>query len=89
MYGSTGASLMTEYSTNDLSEDIIAKALRRPVIITRRNKPLLVLLNIDAYRRLLAKADGRTVGRLETMPDDLFEEMKEAVGAYERECDET
>ncbi|MBB6219631.1 prevent-host-death family protein [Rhizobium leguminosarum] len=37
------------YSTSDLSRksgDIIAEALRHPVIITQRNKPRLVLLNI-------------------------------------------
>lgn len=83
---------MTEYSTSDLSRksgDIIAEALRRPVTITQRNKPRLVLLSIEDYRRLTARADTRRVGRLETMPDDLFEEIKEAVDAYERESDET
>lgn len=80
------------YSTSDLSRksgDIIAEALRRPVTITQRNKPRLVLLSIEDYRRLTAKADTRKVGRLETMPDDLFEEVEEAVNAYERESDET
>jgi prevent-host-death family protein len=79
---------MTNYSTSDLSRksgDIIAEALRRPVTITQRNKPRLVLLSIEAYRRLVARADTRKAGRLETMPDDLFEEIKEAVSAYERE----
>jgi len=83
---------MTQYSTSDLSRksgDIIAEALRRPVTITQRNKPRLVLLSIEDYRRLTAKADTRKVGRLETMPDDLFEEVEEAVNAYERESDET
>ena len=27
-------------------------------------------------------------GRIETMPDDLFEDVKEAIDAYERETDE-
>lgn len=83
---------MTEYSTSDLSRrsgDIIAEALRRPVTITQRNKPRLVLLSIEDYRRLTAKADTRKAGRLETMPDDLFEDVKEAVSIYERESDET
>ncbi len=35
-----------------------------------------------------ASADTRKVGRLETMPDDLFEEFKQAVDAYERDSDE-
>jgi prevent-host-death family protein len=83
---------MTEYSTSDLSRksgDIIAEALRRPVTITQRNKPRLVLLSIEDYRRLTAKADTRKTGRLETMPDDLFEGVKDAVTAYEQDGDET
>jgi prevent-host-death family protein len=83
---------MTKYSTSDLSRksgDIIAEALRRPVTITQRNKPRLVLLSIEDYRRLTARADTRTVGRLQTMPDELFEDVKRAVDAYEREGDDT
>jgi prevent-host-death family protein len=83
---------MTEYSTSDLSRksgDIIAEALRRPVTITQRNKPRLVLLSIEDYRRLVTKADARSAGRLETMPEDLFEGVKEAINAYEQEVDET
>ena len=81
---------MTTYSTSDLSRksgDIIAEALRRPVTITQRNKPRLVLLSIEDYRRLTARADTRKAGRLETMPGDLFEEVKKAVDVYERETD--
>jgi prevent-host-death family protein len=91
-YSNNGARSMTEYSTSDLSRksgDIIAEALRRPVTITQRNKPRLVLLSIEDYRRLIAKADTRKAGRLETMPDDLFEDLKEAVIGYEEEGDET
>jgi prevent-host-death family protein len=83
---------MTKYSTSDLSRksgDIIAEALRRPVTITQRNKPRLVLLNIEDYRKLTARADTRKAGRLETMPDDLFEGVKDAIGAYEQEGEET
>jgi prevent-host-death family protein len=83
---------MTEYSTSDLSRksgDIIAAALRRPVTITQRNKPRLVLMSIEDYRRLTAKADKRKAGRLETMPDDLFEDLEEAVIGHEQEGDET
>lgn len=83
---------MTKYSTSDLSRksgDIIAEALRRPVTITQRNKPRLVLLSIEDYRKLTARADTRKAGRLESMPDDLFEGLKEAGRAYEQEVDET
>ena len=82
---------MTEYSTSDLSRrsgDIIAEALRRPVTITQRNKPRLVLLSIEDYRKLMTRADTRKSGTLETMPDDLFDEDKGAVAGYEQEGDE-
>jgi prevent-host-death family protein len=83
---------MAEYSTSDLSRksgDIIAAALRKPVTITQRNKPRLVLLSIEDYRRLTARAETRKAGRLDTMPDDLFEGLKEAVSDYEQDRDET
>lgn len=70
---------MTTYSTSDLSRksgDIIAEALRRPVTITQRNKPRLVVLNIEDYRGLTERAETRKVGTLETMPDALFEEIQ-------------
>ncbi len=79
---------MTTYSTSDLSRrsgDIIAEALRRPVTIVQRNKPRLVLLSIEDYRALVTRADTRTTGTLETMPDALFEAFRGAVDAYERD----
>src|SRR5436190_2848525 len=85
---SKGALLMTQYSTSDLSRksgDIIAEALRRPVTITQRNKPRLVLLSIEDYRRLTARAVTRKAGRLETMPDELFGDFREAVTSYEKD----
>jgi prevent-host-death family protein len=91
-YSNEGDRSMTQYSTSDLSRksgDIIAEALRRPVTITQRNKPRLVLLSIEDYRKLTARAETRKAGRLETMPDELFEDVKQAVDAYEREGDDT
>ncbi|AFL50531.1 prevent-host-death family protein [Sinorhizobium fredii] len=79
------------YSTSDLSRksgDIIAEALRHPVTITQRNKPRLVLLNIDDYERLMRQSDARSVGTLETMPGELLNEFEAAVDAY-AETDET
>jgi prevent-host-death family protein len=73
------------YSTSDLSRksgDIIAEALRRPVTITQRNKPRLVLLNIEDYERLLKQSDARSVGTIESMSDKLFAEFEAAVEAY-------
>lgn len=83
---------MTQYSTSDLSRksgDIIAEALRRPVTITQRNKPRLVLLSIEDYRSLISRADTRKAGRLETMPDEVFDDVKNAIGAFEQGHDET
>ena len=76
------------YSTSDLSRrsgDIIAEALRRPVTLTQRNKPRLVLLNIEDYERLMHQSDKRAVGTLETMSDDLLAEFENAVEAYANE----
>ena len=81
---------MAQYSTSDLSRksgDIIAAALRKPVTITQRKKPRLVLLSIEDYRRLTTRAETRKTGTLETMPDALFEDLKGAVSAYEQEGD--
>lgn len=79
---------MTRFSTSDLSRksgDIIAEALRKPVTITQRNKDRLVLLNIEDYRRLTARAGTRRAGTLATMPDDDFAAFREAVEAYAAE----
>ena len=73
------------YSTSDLSRksgDIIAEALRHPVTITQRNKPRLVLLNIDDYERLMRQSDARSAGTLETMPRELLDEFEAAVDTY-------
>jgi prevent-host-death family protein len=82
---------MTSYSTSDLSRksgDIIADALRRPVTITQRNKPRLVLLSIEDYRRLTERADTRKTGTLDSMSDELFEKVKSAVDLYDSETEE-
>jgi prevent-host-death family protein len=75
----------TTYSTSDFSRrsgDIIAEALRRPVTITQRSKPRLVILNIEDYERMRRQADTRTIGTLETMPDQLLDEVESAIEAY-------
>lgn len=80
MSGSTGS-----YTTSDLSRksgDIIAEALRHPVTITQRNKPRLVLLNIEDYERLMRQSDLRATGTLQTMSDEVFAEFQSAVDAY-------
>ena len=82
---------MTRYTTSDLSRksgDIIAEALRAPVTITQRNKPRLVLLSIEDYRRLMSRADSRKAGTLAAMPDEGFAAFRRAVDAYAAEGDE-
>ena len=73
------------YTTSDLSRksgDIIADALRRPVTITQRNKPRLIVLNIDDYARLRKQADTRRAGRTEDMSDELFALVEKAIEEY-------
>jgi prevent-host-death family protein len=82
---------MACYTTSDLSRrsgDVIADALRSPVTITQRNKPRLVLLSIDDYRRLTARADTRKVGTLADMPDDDFADFRRAVEDYAADGEE-
>jgi len=56
--------------------------LRHPVTITQRSKPRLVLLSIEDYERLRHRADTRSIGTIETMPDSLLAEIEGAVEAY-------
>ncbi len=82
---------MTRFSTSDLSRksgDIIAEALRKPVTITQRNKPRLVLLSIEDYQRLTKRADSRKVGTLETMSDKEFAKFRRAVEAFAADSDD-
>ena len=78
---------MATYTTSDLSRksgDIIADALRGPVTITQRKKPRLVLLSVEEFQHLRKYGDTRKAGTIETMPDELFEEIKRAADAYEK-----
>lgn len=78
------------FSTSDLSRksgDIIAEALRRPVTITQRNKPRLVILSFEDFQQLKRNAETRRAHTIETMPDDLFDDAKAALAAYEAETD--
>lgn len=79
------ASSGNSYTTSDLSRksgDIIAEALRHPVTITQRNKPRLVLLNIEDYERLVRQSDLLAVGTIDNMFDALLDEFEAAVEAY-------
>jgi prevent-host-death family protein len=76
------------FTTSDLSRrsgDIIAEALRQPVTITQRDKPRLVVLSVEDYEQLREYADHRQAYTLETIPDDLFEDIVKAVEDYANE----
>ena len=63
------------FTTSDLSRrsgDIIAEALRQPVTITQRDKPRLVLLNVEEYEQLREFADHRRVLTPENVDDELL-----------------
>ena len=82
---------MNSYTTSDLSRrsgDVIAEALRRPVMITQRKKPRLLLLSIEDYRRLTACANARKAGTLAMMPDEDFAAFCHAVETYAAEDDD-
>ena len=73
------------YSTSDLSRksgDIIAEAMRRPVTLTQRNKPRLVLLNIDDYNRLIQQSGERNAFTIETTPPEMLSDLKAGLEAY-------
>lgn len=79
------------FTTSDLSRrsgDIIAEAMRQPVTITQRDKPRLVIMNVEDYEQLRQYADHRRVLTIDTIDDDLLEEMKLALIDYENEPDE-
>lgn len=76
------------YTTSDLSRrsgDIIAEALRHPVTLTQRNRPRLIVLNIEAYEEMRKRADPRRARTLESITDSELEEMKLALEKYAAE----
>lgn len=73
------------FSTSDLSRksgDIIAEALQHPVTITQRNKPRLVVMNIDEFEEMRKRADPRRVLRIGDLTEAELDEMDRAIEAY-------
>jgi prevent-host-death family protein len=75
------------FSTTDLSRrsgDVVAAALREPVLLTQHKKPRLIVLSVEEYeRRTTQKApDTRTAARLKDMPADLADDFRAAAAAY-------
>ena len=77
------------YSTSDLSRrsgDIIVEALRRPVTITQRNKPRLVLMNIDDYEEMRKQGDLRRAIKIGELTEIELDEMQRALDKYRSEA---
>jgi prevent-host-death family protein len=80
-----------EFTTSDLSRrsgDVIAEALRHPVTIRQRNKPRLVLMNIDEYEEMRRRADTRRVLRMGDLTHAELDEMQVALDEYMNEPDD-
>jgi prevent-host-death family protein len=83
---------MKSFSTTDLSRrsgDVVAAALREPILLTQHNKARLIVLSVEEYElRTAHKApDPRTVGRLKDMPASLAEDFRAAAEAYMQDED--
>ncbi len=80
------------FSTSDLSRksgDIIAEALQHPVTITQRNKPRLVVMNIEAFEEMRKRADPRRALTIEEMAEFVTaDEIEAAIEAYENSPEE-
>lgn len=73
------------YSTSDLSRksgDIIAEALRHPVTLTQRNKPRLVIMNVEDYEKMRERSDPRRVLTIGELTDVELDEMQKALDEY-------
>lgn len=77
------------YSTSDLSRksgDIIAEALRHPVTLTQRNKPRLVIMNVEDYEKMRKQADPRRALTIDQFSEVVsVEEMQAALDKYMKE----
>jgi prevent-host-death family protein len=78
---------MIAFSTTELSRkvgDVIAAALEKPVTLTQHNKPRLVIMSVEEYRRLTTtkRPETRSVGLLRDMPAELADDFVAAARAY-------
>jgi len=79
--------VMKSFSTTDLSRrsgDVVAAALREPVLLTQHKKARLIVLSVEEYELRTAQkvSDTRTVARLKDMPADLADDFRAAAVAY-------
>jgi hypothetical protein len=80
---------MKRYSYTDINKasgEIFDEALKAPIALTKRGKVKLIVLAVEQFDELSARPrrlpDTRQVGTLETMPEDMFEDVKRGVQAY-------
>jgi prevent-host-death family protein len=65
---------MQKFSTVDLDQrlgDVKAAAARRPVVITEHRKERFVLMNVEDYKQLLARANPQRVYGPGETPDEI------------------
>ena len=73
------------YSTSDLNRkpgNVIAEAMKRPVTITLRKKPCLVLLSIEEYERIIHLSHRQNAYTIETTPPDMLADLKKGLEEY-------
>lgn len=73
------------YTTSDLSRrsgDVIAEALKHPVTITQRNKPRLVVMNVDEYEIMRRRADPRRALKIGDLTEAELDEMQASLDKY-------
>ena len=73
------------FKTSDLAgkaDDIIAEAMRGPVMLTSRNKPRLVLMNVEEYQRLRAGQNPRNAYTLNTAPAEMLDDLERGLNEY-------
>jgi PHD/YefM family antitoxin component YafN of YafNO toxin-antitoxin module len=78
---------MKSFSTTDLSRrsgDVVAAALREPVLLTQHKKARLIVLSVEEYELRTARKvpDTCKVARLKDMPADLADDFRAAAAAY-------
>jgi prevent-host-death family protein len=73
---------MRQFTTGDLNKqvgDVTDAASREPIVLTRHNKPRLVLMSYDYYERMRTGADPRRAYSVSDMPKEHEELFGEAI----------
>jgi prevent-host-death family protein len=76
---------MKSFSTSDLSRragEIVTAATREPIMLTKHNKPALVVMNHEDFAALKRSADRRQAFTNDTIPDEIREDLVAGARAY-------